>query len=141
MVGIEVEKLDLTKLAPRRILIVDDYPNTAESFAKLLRHLGHDVDVAFDGLQAVEIAESRRPDIVLLDIGMPRMNGYEAAEWIREQPWGKQIRLVALTGWQGEEHRQRSLKAGFDAHVVKPIGPTEILLLLVNLLEPDVAPK
>jgi CheY-like chemotaxis protein len=140
MVGIEAEKLDPTKLAPRRILIVDDYPNTAESFARLLRHLGHEVEVAFDGVQAIEIAERCRPEIVLLDIGMPKMNGYETAEWIRRQPWGKQTRLIALTGWQGEEHRQRSLKSGFDAHLVKPVGPTEILTLLVNLLALDVAP-
>lgn len=135
MCATQPKESDPTKISPRRILVVDDYPHTAESFARLLRHFGHAVEIAFDGPQAIAIAERCRPDIIFLDIGMPRMNGFEVAERIRQQPWGRRIRLIALTGWQGEEYRQLSVKAGFDAHLLKPIGPVQILSAVANLLD------
>ena len=105
----------------RRILIVDDNEDGAESLAMLLQLDGHETHTAHDGVEAVDAAERLRPDVVLLDIGLPRLNGYEVCRRIREQPWGKDMVLVALTGWGQEEDRQRSREAGFDAHMVKPV--------------------
>jgi signal transduction histidine kinase/ActR/RegA family two-component response regulator len=117
------------KTVPCRILIADDNRDSASSLAMLLKLLGHTVDTAYDGLEAVERAETFRGDVILLDIGMPRLNGYEAARRIRERhPSG--LKLVALTGWGQEEDRRRSEDAGFDAHLVKPID----LAALANLL-------
>jgi PAS domain S-box-containing protein len=118
----------------RRILVVDDYPNAAESLARLLRWMGHEAYTALDGLEGVEAAERLRPDVVLLDIGMPKLNGYEAAARIRAQSWGKQILLVALTGWGQAEDRQRTQAAGFDVHLVKPLDHAKLLSLLGSLV-------
>ena len=101
--------------AARRILVVDDNRDSAESLAMLLKLTGNETHIAHDGLEAVEAAARFRPDVILLDIGLPKMNGYEAARRIREQPWGKNMVLVALTGWGQEEDRQKSKDAGFDA--------------------------
>jgi CheY-like chemotaxis protein/two-component sensor histidine kinase len=120
-------------MIPRRILIVDDYPNAAESLARLLRWMGNEVRTALDGLEGVEAAETFRPEVILLDIGMPRLNGYEAAARIRAQPWGKQIVLIALTGWGQAEDRQRTQAAGFDVHLVKPIDHGQLTILLASL--------
>jgi PAS domain S-box-containing protein len=117
----------------RRILVVDDYPNAAESLARLLRWMGNEVRTALDGLEGVEAAETFRPEVILLDIGMPRLNGYEAAARIRAQPWGKQIVLIALTGWGQAEDRQRTQAAGFDVHLVKPIDHGQLTILLASL--------
>jgi PAS domain S-box-containing protein len=117
----------------RRILVVDDYPNVAESMARRLTIAGHEVETALDGLQAIEVAERFRPDIVLLDIGMPKLDGYETARRIREQPWGMEMALVALTGWGQEEDRRLSREAGFDAHLVKPVEKNELANLLARL--------
>lgn len=116
----------------RRVLIVDDYPNAAESFARYLRHFGYEVKVAFDGFEAIALAERFRPDTVFLDIDMPHLNGYETAKRIREQPWGEQMMLIALTGWAGEEQRGLSRDAGFDAHLIKPLAHSELSALLVT---------
>jgi PAS domain S-box-containing protein len=105
----------------RQILVVDDNVDSAESLALLLRMTGNETHTHHDGLAAVEAAERLRPDVALLDLGLPRLDGYEACRRIRAQPWGKQIRLVALTGWGQEEDRRRSREAGFDAHLVKPV--------------------
>ncbi len=117
----------------RRILVVDDYPNAAEGLARWLRRLQHEVRVAFDGLQGIEAAEQFQPEIVLLDIGMPKLNGYETAERIRQQPWGKQMVLVALTGWGQAEDRERSREAGFDLHLVKPVDYGQLRALLERI--------
>jgi PAS domain S-box-containing protein len=117
----------------RRILVVDDYPNVAESMARRLTIAGHEVETALDGLQAIEVAERFRPDIVLLDSGMPKLDGYETARRIREQPWGMEMALVALTGWGQEEDRRLSREAGFDAHLVKPVEKNELAKLLARL--------
>ncbi len=108
-------------LAARRILVVDDNHDTAESLAMLLSMSGHETHTAFDGLEAVEAAETFKPDVILCDIGMPKLNGYEAARRIREQPGGKAVVLVAMTGWGQDEDRMRTAAAGFDAHLVKPV--------------------
>jgi CheY-like chemotaxis protein len=114
----------------RRILIVDDNRDSADSFAMLLRLSGHDVHLAYDGLEAVEAAESTNPDLVLLDIGLPRLNGYEAARKIRAQPWGQRPILVAMTGWGQDEDRCRAAEAGFNEHMVKPLD-LDVLMDLV----------
>jgi CheY-like chemotaxis protein/two-component sensor histidine kinase len=119
------------KAAPRRrILVVDDYPNVAESMARRLTLAGHEVQTAFDGLQALATAEEFRPEIILLDIGMPKLDGYETARRIRRQPWGAGMMLVALTGWGQDEDRRLSREAGFDAHLVKPVDKNELAKLL-----------
>jgi CheY-like chemotaxis protein len=81
---------------------------------------GHELQVAYDGLEAVAAAEQFRPDVVLLDIGLPRMNGHDACRRIREQPWGRTMRLIALSGWTQEEDRRKSWDAGFNEHLAKP---------------------
>jgi CheY-like chemotaxis protein len=87
----------------------------------LLRLMGNEIRTAYDGLEALEVAESFRPEQVLLDIGLPKLNGYDVARRIRQQPWGRNIILVALTGWGQNEDRRRSQEAGFDFHLVKPV--------------------
>jgi CheY-like chemotaxis protein len=114
----------------RRILVVDDNQDSAESLATLLRLSGNETYIAHDGLAAVEAAGTFRPDVVLLDIGMPRLNGRDAAKRIRDQPWGKNMVLVAITGWGQDEDRRKSKEAGFDIHMVKPVD----LGLLMKLL-------
>jgi signal transduction histidine kinase/ActR/RegA family two-component response regulator len=104
-----------------RIVVADDLRDSADSLALMLRLKGHDVQTARDGLQAVQAAATFRPDAVLLDIGMPKMNGYEAAREIRQQPWGKDLLLVALTGWGQDEDKRRALEAGFNHHLTKPV--------------------
>jgi len=105
----------------RRILVVDDNWDSAESLVMFLRMLGNDVHTAHDGLEAVEVAATFRPDVVLLDIGLPRLNGYEAARQIREKSGTGEIVLVAVTGWGQDEDRRRSREAGFDYHLTKPV--------------------
>src|SRR5205823_3547768 len=90
---------------PRRVLVVDDNRDSADSLRMLLRHLGHEVRVAYDGEEAVQLAAAFRPLVLLLDIGLPGMNGYEVARHARRQPWGKDVLLIAVTGWGQEEDR------------------------------------
>ena len=110
-----------------RVLVVDDKEDSAKSLGMLLEMTGNEVRIAHDGVAAVREAEQFRPHAALLDIGMPRMNGYEAARAIRREPWGRDIYLIALTGWGQEIDRFRSREAGFDQHLVKPVAPAEIL--------------
>jgi len=119
-----------------RIAIVDDNQDGANTLAAMLRRLGHDVRTAYDGLQGVMLADTFRPDVMLLDIGLPKLNGYEACRRIREQPWGQDIVLIAVTGWGQEEDRRRSQAAGFDHHLVKPLEPAGLLKLLATLKKP-----
>jgi PAS domain S-box-containing protein len=121
----------------RRILVVDDYPSAAESLARRLKRFGNEVETALDGFEGVKRAEKFRPDIVLLDIGMPKLNGYKAAKMIREQPWGRDMVLIAFTGWGQEEDRQRTREAGFDAHLVKPVDYTKLSELLEKFARPE----
>lgn len=117
----------------RRILVVDDNRDAAMSLAMMLKVMGNDVKTANDGLEALDVAAVYRPDLILLDIGMPRLNGYETAKQIREQAWGKRIRLVALTGWGQDNDRRKSQDAGFDSHMVKPIDPAALKKLLASI--------
>jgi CheY-like chemotaxis protein len=112
------------------VLIVDDNRDAASSLAMLLELDGHRTIVAYDGPTALEAAEQHRPDVVLLDIGLPGMSGYEVAKRIRRQPWGYALTLIALTGWGQAEDRRRSHEAGFDAHLVKPVDPPALISLL-----------
>ena len=121
-----------TAAAPRRILVVDDHRDSAESLAMLLELHGHEAHQAHDGPEAVEAATRLRPDVILLDIGLPTLNGYETARRIRERLEGKRLLLVALTGWGQEEDRRRSEEAGFDAHLVKPVDYRALAKVLVD---------
>jgi CheY-like chemotaxis protein len=117
----------------RRILVVDDNRDAAVSLAMMLQLMGNDSRTAHDGLEALDVAEAFRPDLILLDIGMPRLNGYDTARQIRERPWGKAVMLIALTGWGQEEDRRKSQDAGFDSHMVKPIEIGVLQKLLASL--------
>lgn len=118
---------------PLRILVVDDNRDSAESLAMLLTLGGHEVLTAHDGISAVDAANSFRPRVILMDIGMPRLNGYQAARTIRAQPGGRDVILIALTGWGQEEDKRRTAEAGFDAHLTKPIDPQEFDAVLTSL--------
>jgi CheY-like chemotaxis protein len=111
----------------RRVLVADDNEDSAETLALLLQALGNEVRAVHDGQRAVEEAEAFRPDVALLDIGMPVIDGYEAARLIRAKPWGRGVVLIALTGWGLDEDVQRAREAGFDRHLLKPvdIGPLQ----------------
>jgi len=113
-----------------RILIVDDNRDSADSLAMLLKLMGNEVGVAYDGEQALEVAAALRPDVALLDIGMPKLNGYDACRRIRQESWGRDMFLIALTGWGQEEDRRRTQEAGFNQHIVKPVDPNALLALL-----------
>jgi len=113
--------------APKmKIVIADDNRDSADSMAMLLEAGGHEVHVAYDGAQAVETAGRTHPEVVLLDIGMPKMNGFECARAIRGQPWGTGTLLIALTGWGQEEDKRRAIEAGFDRHLTKPVDPVKL---------------
>ena len=99
----------------------------------LLGLTGHEVHTAYDGEEAVIAAEKFRPEVALLDIGMPRLNGYDACRRIREKPWGKDIFLIALTGWGQEDDRRRTEEAGFNCHMVKPVNPRDLMKVLARL--------
>jgi CheY-like chemotaxis protein len=116
-----------------RILVVDDNRDSADSMSLMLRHLGHDVRAAYDGAEAEQAADTFRPDAVLLDIGLPKRNGYEVARHIRRQPWGAAVLLIAVTGWGQEEDRRKAAEAGFDHHLTKPVNPAELRRLLATL--------
>lgn len=115
-----------------RILVADDNEDMVESSALLLESMGHEVDKAFDGASALVRAEHWRPDIVLLDIGLPDIRGDEVARRIRQQPWGRRLFLVALTGWGQDEDKLRTRESGFDAHLVKPVPPGELERVLAG---------
>jgi CheY-like chemotaxis protein len=125
-----------TVTSRRRILIVDDNRDTATSLATVLMILGHQTQVAFDGLEALEAAREFQPDVVLLDIGMPKLNGHDTARRMRQEPWGREIVLVAVTGWGQDDDRQRSQEAGFNFHLVKPVDPAALEQILAEVPAP-----
>ena len=108
----------------RRVLVADDLKDSAEALALLVRSLGHEVRTVYDGEQAVAAAAEFEPDLVLLDIGMPKVDGFDACRQIREHANGRCPVLIALTGWDQERHRRRSEEAGFDRHLIKPVDPS-----------------
>lgn len=116
----------------RRILVVDDNTDAATSLAMLLTDLGHEVDTAFGGHEGVSKAESMRPNLIFLDLGMPQMDGIEAARRVRALPDGQDVTLIALTGWGQEHHHQQTRAAGFNRHLVKPIDPNDLERLLAE---------
>jgi PAS domain S-box-containing protein len=116
-----------------RALVVDDNVDAAKSLALLLKLSGNETRTAYDGLEAIDVAESFSPDVILLDIGMPKLNGYDVCRMVRQRPWGKKVHVVALTGWGQDEDRRRSHDAGFDAHLVKPVDPTALAKLFSEL--------
>ena len=109
---------------------MDDNRDAADSLVMMLRMAAHETATAYDGLEAVQSAAAFRPDVLLLDIGLPKMNGYEVAQYIRKQPWGTRIALIALTGWGQEEDKRRALEAGFDHHLTKPVDVAALDKLL-----------
>jgi signal transduction histidine kinase len=116
-----------------RILVVDDNRDAASSLAMLLEMMGNDVRTAYDGDEAVRAAGEFHPHVVLLDIGLPKMNGYEAARTIRKEPWGKDMNLIAVTGWGQDKDKRNSEEAGFDQHMVKPVDPQDLMKMLAGL--------
>ena len=116
-----------------RILVVDDNVDSAESLAVLLRLVGHEARTVFDGRQVLVAAEAYRPELVLLDIGLPGIDGYELARRLRLEPWAGQTKLVALTGYATEEDRRKAEAAGFDHHLVKPVEFETLCRLLEGL--------
>jgi PAS domain S-box-containing protein len=126
-------------VAPRRILVADDNADAAESLAQVLRLMGNEVLTVADGVEAVEAAPGFAPDLVVLDIGMPRLNGYEACRRLRELDGGGELVIIAVTGWGQEEDRARSREAGFDLHLTKPVEPLAVESLLAAL--PPPAPR
>jgi len=116
--------------ALRCILIVDDNQDAADSLSALLGLMGNEVHVAYDGLQALEMATALEPDVVLMDIGLPKLNGYDAARQMRGIAALRTTTLVALTGWGQGEDRRRSQEAGFDHHLVKPVGLDDLQAIL-----------
>lgn len=116
----------------RRVLIVDDNRDSADSLAMLMQITGNKTYMAHDGVEAVEAIEKYRPEVVLLDIGLPGMDGHEVCRRVREQPWGKDIVVIALTGWGQEDDRRKSEEAGFDGHLVKPVDYDKLLELLAS---------
>jgi len=116
-----------------RMLVVDDNRDSAESLALLLKLTGHETHTALDGEAALAAAQATRPDVVLLDIGMPKLNGYDACRRIRSEPWGQDMILIAQTGWGQEDDRRRTEEAGFDGHVVKPVDPDDLMKMVARL--------
>ncbi|HEY1308561.1 MAG TPA: ATP-binding protein [Vicinamibacterales bacterium] len=121
----------------RRVLVVDDNADHAETLATLLSIGGHDVHTAHDGAEALAAAERLRPDAILLDLGLPLVNGFDACRRLREQPWGKDALVIAISGWGQEVDRQRSTEAGFNHHLVKPIDARAIATLLASAPAPS----
>jgi CheY-like chemotaxis protein len=124
----------------RRVLIVDDNEDAAASLALLLGITGNETHMVHDGLEAIEAIERLRPDIVLLDIGLPKLSGHDVCRRVRQAPWGRDIVLIALTGWGQEEDRRQSREAGFDGHLVKPVDHAALVELL-RALEPGQRPR
>jgi CheY-like chemotaxis protein len=115
---------------PRHVLVVEDHDDAREAVRCLLEVRGHRVDAAADGSAGLETALASRPEVVLIDIGIPGLDGYEVARRLRATDLGKHMRLVAITGYGQPDDRQRALESGFDAHLVKPIDPDELYRLL-----------
>lgn len=117
-------------LPKRRVIIADDNRAAADGLKQVMARMGHDVRAVYDGSQVVELAAEFRPDLILMDLSMPGMDGYEAARRIRQQPWGKTLLLVAVSGWGQKHHRSRAAEAGFDHYLVKPIAMADMTRML-----------
>lgn len=127
---------DVNKATPtsdHRILVVDDHLDSARMLSMLLKRMGHTVHTAHDGEEAVAAAHAFRPHVVLCDIGLPKLNGYEACRLMKQQAWDEKMILIALTGWGQDDDRRKSAEAGFDHHLVKPVDPQALMNLLAGL--------
>ena len=116
----------------RRVLIVDDNRDSADSLAMLMEITGNKTFLAYDGVEALEAIDKHRPEVVLLDIGLPKLDGHEVCRRVRAKPWGRDIVIIALTGWGQEDDRRKSEEAGFNGHLVKPVEYENLLSLLAE---------
>lgn len=123
--------------APVKVLVVDDDRDSVEMLKILLDMNGGATHVAYDGAEAVKLAEALRPEIILLDIGLPKIDGYEACRRIRQQDWGRHMLVVALTGRGHDDDRAMSQRSGFDMHLVKPVEPELLLTVLAATPRPS----
>jgi len=128
----EPEKIAVLGAAGTRVLVVDDNVDAADSLAQVLSTAGYQTKVAYEGASALALAELLRPTVIFLDIGLPNLSGHEIARRVRSEPWGLNLRLVAITGWGHENDRKRSREAGFDEHLTKPVDPRELLQLMAR---------
>jgi len=133
MVEHAAENGSLEPVQKLRILIADDLKDSADSLAVLLSLSGHEAQTAYDGEEAIQMAARLKPDVALLDIGMPKLNGYDLCRRIRAEEWGRHAFLVAVTGWGQEGDRRRAKEAGFDCHLVKPVDPAALMRLMATL--------
>jgi CheY-like chemotaxis protein len=125
----------------RRVLVVDDNVDSATSLAMLLRLEGHETYTAHDGESAIAAAEQHRPDIVLLDIGLPKVNGHDVCRRLRRQPWANSTLMIAVTGWGQQDDRRESEDAGFDGHLVKPVDYGALVEVLKARAPPGPTPR
>jgi CheY-like chemotaxis protein len=116
----------------RRILVIDDNKDAAQILGMVLEMSGHEVHLGYDGEQAVAMARDLLPEIALVDIGLPKLNGYGVAQNIRAEPWGEKMVLIALTGWGQEEDKRRAIAAGFNFHLTKPVDPDQVDALIAQ---------
>ncbi len=138
LAGLSNQILDsgtIPQIVRQRILVADDNCDAAEALSLQLQLAGHDVRTAHDGAEALAMTESFEPDIVLLDLGMPKMDGYEVARRVRMRPQGRRVRLIALTGWGQQQDRDRTSAAGFDAHLVKPVSDVHLFRALATAVD------
>jgi DNA-binding response OmpR family regulator len=123
-------------MAQQGILVVDDDRDSAETLAVLLRVVGYRAETAYDGIEALRVAESCQPQLVLLDISMPEIDGFDVAAKLRERTWARNLRVVAITGWNRVDDRERARMAGFDEYLVKPLDLERLKAVLRALLGP-----
>ncbi len=124
-----------------RVVVVDDNIHSAESLSILLRHWGHEPVLAHDGPEAIEAVQQHRPEVLLLDIGLPRMDGYDVARWLRQQAEHRNMLIVAMTGYGQDEDRRRTREAGIDHHLVKPVDIPTLQALLIDWAIPETLPN
>jgi CheY-like chemotaxis protein len=130
------EPRPIPRVAGRRILVVDDNRDAVEALALLLQLAGHTIRTAHDGLEALEVADTFEPEVVLLDLGMPKMDGYETARQLRQRFPDRRLTLVAVTGWGQQQDRQRTADAGFDVHLVKPVTEADLFQAIAVQVAP-----
>jgi PAS domain S-box-containing protein len=127
------QRTSAMQIKPRRVLVVDDNEDAAQTLGMLLEMSGHEVHLAHDGERAVAMARELKVDIALVDIGLPKLNGYGVAQSIRSEPFGEQMVLIALTGWAQDEDKRRALEAGFNFHLTKPVDPDQVEELIAQV--------
>ncbi len=118
-----------------KVLVVDDNVDGAVTLSVILKHLGHSVRITHDGNSALAVGQEFVPDLILMDIGMPGMDGYETCERMRNETWSSKVRIVALTGWGQEEDKRKARRAGFDLHLVKPVDRKTLMEVIASTVE------